>query len=41
MVDVNPEHNPFAELAESTPLGFFAKGTACDRLPEIVAALGA
>jgi NAD-dependent deacetylase len=41
MVDVNPEYNPFAELAESTPLGFFAKGTACDRLPEIVAALGA
>ncbi len=41
MVDVNPEHNPFAELAESTPRGFFAKGTACDRLPDIVAALGA
>ncbi|HET6923624.1 MAG TPA: Sir2 family NAD-dependent protein deacetylase [Anaeromyxobacteraceae bacterium] len=41
MVDVNPESNPFAELAESAPLGFFARGTACDRLPEIVAALGA
>ncbi len=41
MVDVNPEYNPFAELAESAPKGFFAKGSACDRLPEIVAALGA
>ena len=39
MVDVNPEHNPFAELAESTPRGFFARGTACERLPEIVRAL--
>ena len=36
MVDVNPEHNPFAELAESTPRGFFAMGTACERLPAIV-----
>ncbi len=39
MVDVNPEHNPFAEMAESTSRGFFAKGTACQRLPEIVRAL--
>ncbi len=41
MVDVNPEYNPFAELAESAEKGFFAKGTACQRLPEIAAALGA
>jgi NAD-dependent deacetylase len=41
MVDVNPEYNPFAELAESSPRGFFAKGTGCERLPAIAAALGA
>ncbi len=41
MVDVNPEPNPFAELAEASPRGFFARGTACERLPEIVSALGA
>jgi NAD-dependent deacetylase len=41
LVDVNPEENPFSELAERSPLGFFARGSACDRLPEIVAALGA
>ncbi len=39
MVDVNPETNPFAELAESTDRGFFAKGNACVRLPAIVRAL--
>jgi NAD-dependent deacetylase len=39
MVDVNPEYNPFAELAEASARGFFAKGTACERLPEIVEAL--
>ncbi len=39
LVDVNPEHNPFAELAEASPRGFFAKGTACERLPEMVRAL--
>jgi NAD-dependent deacetylase len=39
MIDVNPEYNPFAELAESVDLGFFARGTACERLPEIVRAL--
>jgi NAD-dependent deacetylase len=41
MVDVNPEHNPFAELAESSPLGFFARGTGCERLPAIASVLGA
>jgi NAD-dependent deacetylase len=41
MVDVNPEENPFAELADRAPNGFFARGSACERLPEIVGALGA
>ena len=41
LVDVNPEPNPFAELAERSPNGFFARGSACDRLPAIVEALGA
>jgi NAD-dependent deacetylase len=40
MVDVNPEANPFSQLAEDLPTGFFARGSACERLPEIVAALG-
>jgi NAD-dependent deacetylase len=39
LVDVNPEENPFAELAGRSPRGFFAQGSACQRLPEIVAAL--
>ncbi len=41
IVDVNPEGNPFAEMAEASPRGFFARGSACERLPAIVAALGA
>jgi NAD-dependent deacetylase len=41
MVDVNPEENPFAELARRAENGFFARGSACERLPEIVKALGA
>ncbi|ABC83793.1 Silent information regulator protein Sir2 [Anaeromyxobacter dehalogenans 2CP-C] len=41
LVDVNPEENPFAELAARCERGFFARGSACDRLPGIVAALGA
>ena len=41
MVDVNPEANPFSQLAEDLPTGFFARGSACERLPEIVVALGA
>jgi NAD-dependent deacetylase len=39
MVDVNPEENPFSELCGKSPRGFFARGTACERLPEIVLAL--
>jgi len=39
MVDVNPEANPFSEMAEELPNGFFARGSACERLPEIVKAL--
>jgi NAD-dependent deacetylase len=39
MVDVNPEENPFSELAERSPRGFFARGSACERLPAIVVAL--
>jgi NAD-dependent deacetylase len=38
-VDVNLEKNPFSEMAEASPRGFFARGTACERLPEIVRAL--
>ncbi len=41
LVDVNPEENPFAELASSSRTGFFARGSACERLPDIVRALGA
>ena len=40
IVDVNPEENPFADLAVRLPRGFFARGSACDRLPAIVEALG-
>jgi NAD-dependent deacetylase len=40
VVDVNPEPNPFSELADRSPRGFFARGTACERLPEIAEALG-
>jgi NAD-dependent deacetylase len=36
MIDVNPEENPFSQLCDSSPKGFFARGTACARLPEIV-----
>jgi len=39
LVDVNPEENPFSELAERSPRGFFARGSATARLPEIVKAL--
>jgi NAD-dependent deacetylase len=39
LVDVNPEENPFSELAERSSRGFFARGSATERLPEIVAAL--
>jgi NAD-dependent deacetylase len=39
IVDVNPEENPFSELCERSDRGFFARGTACERLPDIVHAL--
>jgi NAD-dependent deacetylase len=39
LVDVNPEPNPFAELAERSERGFFAQGSGGERLPAIVAAL--
>ncbi|MFO0582779.1 MAG: Sir2 family NAD-dependent protein deacetylase [Anaeromyxobacter sp.] len=41
VVDVNPDPNPFADLALRLPNGFFARGKAAERLPEIAAALGA
>ncbi len=41
LVDVNPEENPFATLAARSGRGFFARGSACERLPAIVEALGA
>ncbi|MGC4001040.1 MAG: Sir2 family NAD-dependent protein deacetylase [Anaeromyxobacter sp.] len=41
LVDVNPDLNPFAELAQRSKRGFFAQGSATARLPEIAAALGA
>lgn len=39
LVDVNPEENPFAELARRSERGFFARGGAGERLPAIAAAL--
>ena len=39
VVDVNPDSNPFADLALRMPRGFFARGKAAERLPEIVRAL--
>jgi NAD-dependent deacetylase len=39
LVDVNPEENPFSELAERSARGFFARGSASERLPAIVDAL--
>jgi NAD-dependent deacetylase len=41
LVDVNPDVNPFAEMAQRSENGFFARGSACERLPEIVRTLGA
>lgn len=41
LVDVNPEPNPFSQLAQASPRGFFARGTACERLLEIVRVLAA
>lgn len=39
LVDVNPEENPFAELAQRSRRGFFAQGSAGRWLPGIAAAL--
>lgn len=39
IVDVNPEPNPFAEMATDAPRGFHVRGTACEHLPGIVRAL--
>ncbi len=39
MVDVNPEENPFSELCRRARRGFFARGSACERLPEMVRVL--
>lgn len=39
VVDINPEENPFSQIAEMSPNGFFARGPASKRLPEIVEAL--
>ena len=39
LVDVNPEPNPFSALAQRAERGFFARGSACERLPAIVEAL--
>jgi NAD-dependent deacetylase len=41
LVDVNPEANPFAELAAASPRGFFAQGSASQHLPGIVEVLAA
>ncbi len=41
LVDVNPDENPFSELCRRSPRGFFARGAAGERLPEITRALGA
>jgi NAD-dependent deacetylase len=39
LVDVNPEDNPFAQMARSLKRGFAVRGSACESLPEIVEAL--
>jgi NAD-dependent deacetylase len=39
VVDVNPEENPFSAFAERAERGYFARGSACERLPAIVEAL--
>jgi NAD-dependent deacetylase len=39
MVDVNPEENPFSDMCGRTPGGFFARGSACERLPAMVQVL--
>jgi NAD-dependent deacetylase len=39
VVDVNPAENPFSDLAARSTRGFFARGSACERVPAIAAAL--
>jgi NAD-dependent deacetylase len=39
LVDVNPDANPFSQLAERAPNGFAARGPASEWLPAIVRAL--
>jgi NAD-dependent deacetylase len=39
LVDVNPEENPFSELAGRSPRGFVARGSATGQLPAIVEGL--
>jgi len=41
MVDVNPAANPFSDLCQANPRGFFARGSASERLPGIVDVLAA
>ena len=41
IIDVNPDENPFSQLAQWGGRGFFARGTSCAILPDVVAALGA
>jgi NAD-dependent deacetylase len=39
LVDVNLQENPFSEMAQAAARGFFARGSAGERLPEMVRAL--
>jgi NAD-dependent deacetylase len=39
IVDVNPEEDPFSDLAGRSPRGFHARGSATEWLPDIVRAL--
>jgi len=39
LVDVNPEDNPFSAMCQESPRGFFARGRATERLPELVKVL--
>lgn len=41
LVVLNAEPSPFSKLAQKSPAGFFAQGSAGDWLPRIAAALGA
>jgi NAD-dependent deacetylase len=41
LVDVDPEPNPFSEMALESPRGFFVRGSAAEQVPPIARALGA